>query len=412
MRLISQLAAISTGYAQAGLNYLMALDAAGYEDFGLAIPEGSPGVVWRHMPSWTAPLMRIRKTTPQLDDLCIIHHTPEAVTNTQLRRGLLRNVALTVTETDRIPRYIARALGGLDAVIVPTEWNKQVFVAAGLAEDRVFAVPHAQGPWLWEDAPPLVPTSKPYVFYYIGAWNNRKNPRGVLEAYLRAFPKVTGETMLLMKISGNVGNRQTAEAILAEAGALHRLKAPRGDAGPAGGQDIAIYSDTLDGGGTWSDKKIRWLHEMGDCYVAPYRGEGWNLPAHTAALLGRAVIYTDWSAPRDFLSAGAGDMPIGYKMVDAGEQGGANSYWVTVGSQRPMQWAEPNLDEVAAAMQHAVATRPKRSAEHLAHLRHTYCWAAVGHRLVATMNAVMAAPPSAVRKPLAVEVISIPPATP
>lgn len=366
MQYVTQLLAPHVGYTQAALQYLMALHTAGYRDFHLT-PVGQ-GVSWSAMPTWTAPLATIRPATDTSFDLAIIHHTPDAVTSPQLRRGVRRNVALTVTETDRVPGHVATALNQLDAVIVPTWWNRDVLLESGVTVP-IYVLPHTQGAYWWAGAAPLA-QSQPYVFYYVGAWNKRKNPEGVLRAYLRAFPRPSSEVALAMKLSGNEAVRGLIAAIIEREGSSpDRLK-----------QDIWVYSSLADGGGLWDDRKLSWFHDLGGCYVSAHRGEGFGLGSFQAALRGRPVIYTDWSAPIEYLSLEAGDIPVPARLVEVGDLGGSNPYFTDLA--QPLRWAEPDMAALIAAMRKAARERRVRGPRAVESMRENYSWEAIGPRFV------------------------------
>ena len=71
----------------------------------------------------------------------VVHLVPEYY---PLVQGVLPDgpfVAHTVWETDRIPRHWPELLNATDLIVVPTEWNRDVFRAGGVRTPMA-VVPH------------------------------------------------------------------------------------------------------------------------------------------------------------------------------------------------------------------------------------------------------------------------------
>jgi len=49
-----------------------------------------------------------------------------------------------------------------------------------------------------------------------------------------------------------------------------------------------------------SNKQLRLLHQMSNCYVSLARGEGFDMPAFDAKLSGNLMLYTPSGGPQDF----------------------------------------------------------------------------------------------------------------
>lgn len=348
------------GYSQAAFNYMMALYSAGRRDLSL-IPVGG-GVAWNQQPPWFQPLRELGSGDNRI---CIAHHTPDVVSDPSMLRGEMYNIGLTVTETDAIPEWLALRLNRLNGIIVPTDWNRSVFRESGVTVP-IGVVPHAIGPHWWTGYEPKTDHDGTYTFGYVGAWNARKNPEGVIRAYCRAFPTPRKGVALALKVPPLLGIRALVAGIIAdELGSADRL-----DEG-----DIWLYD------ARFSEDEIRWIfRDVIDCFVSTHRGEGWGLGLFQAALLGKPVIYTDWSAPCSFLSE---EWAQPYDLVPSGFYDRNIIFQGQSKDREPIRWAEPALAFFANAM-YLIACNPP-DPEPTADLRATYNWRAVGEVFVDTI---------------------------
>jgi glycosyltransferase involved in cell wall biosynthesis len=149
----------------------------------------------------------------------------------------------------------------------------------------------------------------------------RKNPHGIIEAFVRAFAPGEGPSLVLKSINGDTQP--------AKLDALRRAASGRSDVRII---DRYMSADDRDA-----------LMATCDCYVSLHRSEGFGLTIAEAMALGKPAIATAYSGNLTFMN----------------EQ---NSYlvphtWTRVpGDAAPYpvgaEWAEPDLDAAAKAMRH------------------------------------------------------------
>ena len=149
------------------------------------------------------------------------------------------------------------------------------------------------------------------------SWPARKNPLGVLRAFAEAFPG-DENVALVIKTTGVPGQNPQTRALVAEAAA----RDPR----------IRVIDGTL------TRDEVLSLIQQADCYVSLHRSEGFGLGMAEAMAMGKAVVGTDYSGSRDFLSEATG-FPVPYTLRPLLD----GEYAFT----RDQVWAEP--DESAAA---------------------------------------------------------------
>ncbi|MBW8880862.1 MAG: glycosyltransferase, partial [Asticcacaulis sp.] len=111
----------------------------------------------------------------------------------------------------------------------------------------------------------------------------RKNPWSVIDAWTLAFPQPTDAARLTLKISDLKGDRATERRLLD----LIRTR-----------PDIRVMSERL------SDAEMDALIAACDLLVSLHRSEGFGLTLAEAMAAGVAVIATDWSGNRDFMTEG------------------------------------------------------------------------------------------------------------
>jgi len=380
---VGEIEKASKGYTQAGLNLLMSACVA---DIPVQIfPLMSP-IRWDDQPRWADPLRVHLGKLGVPRDVALLHHSPSSM-DAIPRPGEKKHVALTVIEADTLPTWIVELLNKrVDAAIVPSEFNREVFERCGV-EVPVHVLPHSCGPWWWEGdaAGPVPGYEDSYIFYYIGSYNQRKNPEGALRAFLRAFPEPSPATIFAIKTGDDAGlpirDAMEGRTVVPSAERIAHVIAE--ETGGAERPDVWVFT------GEWSEAKIHWLHSIGDCCVSLHRGEGFGLVPMQAKLLGNPVIYTNWSSVPEFCSPEDGDRPVSYEMTTIRSMD-VWAYPYFLGRHgEVLQWAEPDLEAASACMvECAGATSKGLSGERLSAYRDRFSWGTLGRRLGEILEAV------------------------
>ena len=350
----------SLGYVQAGLNYLMALYTV---QEPLTLMPLSQVLNWRQLPQWTDPLSYWTGKVGVPRDVAILHHTPDTLS--AMPRFGKTCLGLTTLETNEVPKWIINDLNESDipALIVPSQFNKDEFENSGYTKP-VHVVPHTVGRWWWDSKlPPDIPADRPFTFYYVGGWNNRKNPETALRAYLQAFPKPQDSVAFALKLTGGKSLEAYINQIIKEM------------TGSSQRDDIWVWTES------WSEDQIRWIHHYGDVFVSTHRGEGFGLGLLMAKLIGNRVIATNWSAPVEYLSDKQGDYLLPYDMIQI-EGVDQQHHHFRVSKKQKLMWADPHVEACAAAMKAAArAGRMARGFEGIDAFRNKYEWQNIGLEL-------------------------------
>ena len=343
-----------SGYSQACWNYLMSLHTAGFRDLDL-FPNTS--IDWRDVPLW-AHAIRSQTNSPKRSPI-IMHGDPTTIS--ALRVGGAPRLLLTVFETTKLPkRIIDDLLAATDGIITASEFNRQGLVDSGYTKP-VHVVPHTEGRWWWENAPARTITDR-FVFTYVGTMNPRKNALGALAAYKAAFPEESKDTAFVLKTFAT--NEDQIAGL---------------EAASEGRSDIWIWNDL------WKESKIQWLHANTDVFVSAHCGEGWGVGPFKSKLLGKRVIYTDFSAVREFLTPEF-DFPVECDLIDLPRWSVGESYTVAGQGESPLQWAKPRFDALVEAFRTARKIESPPPAEHIKALRDKFEWANVGRQFIEVID--------------------------
>lgn len=345
-----------SGYGLAGIAYVRALVNAGVPvrwvpvrrlgDDVIPVPPGeslplalaaTDDQSLSDLPSLLAATSR-----PIAVDTVVAHSVPEHWP--ALFQPNLRNVGMTVWETDRLPAHWRPLLDRADAVLVPCTHNRDVFVASGTSTP-VHVVPHVRRHAWNAFTPAELDAARArfalgdarFVFYTINAWDPRKALPLLLRAFVRAFR--ADERVALVVKTGPIGYGPPPH--YAPAPTLTLAQAAVDAATDEVDRDaptICMLPYELSGRG------VDLLHELGDAYVSLTHGEGWALGMYDAATRGTPVIATGWGGHLDYLGDGwPGAVPWRTGAVPAWPPW-KPSYWPS------QHWALPDLDAAGRAM--------------------------------------------------------------
>lgn len=250
-----------------------------------------------------------------------------------------RFIAHTVWEADRIPDHWPALLNDTDLVVVPTDWNRDVFIEGGVRVPIAVVPLVACDPVAADGAGALDIPGELLVFYSIGRWDQRKAMFHVVEAFLRAFTRE--DPVLLVVKTGSKIEMPPAEGWgndnpLASTPAWQLARLVSRHRNPA---HIRLEV------GDWTEDQIAGLHARGDCYVSLTHGEGWGMGAFDACAYGNPVVATGWGGALAYLDAESASL-VEARLVPVEHVHSAFS--------PDQRWAEPDLDH-AVELLRAVA---------------------------------------------------------
>jgi glycosyltransferase involved in cell wall biosynthesis len=187
--------------------------------------------------------------------------------------------------------WVAPLQNDVDEVWVHSRFVRDCYVCGGLTPDRLQYIPLGVNGCIFKPGlqPLALATRKSFKFLFVGGAQWRKGTDILLKAYHRAFA-ARDDVCLVIKDLGNKTFYQGA--------GYARLLA---DLQRRGGAPEVLYLDALFG-----DAELARLYAACDCYVHPYRAEGFGLPIAEAMAVGLAVIVTDRGPALEFVDAETG----------------------------------------------------------------------------------------------------------
>lgn len=324
-----------SGYAEACRNYILSIHKAG-------IPITVQAISFENNP----PPLENLELSMQLQNLCardidydivIIHTTPDLWPQIRSQYPDKYVIGMTVWETSAIHPRWAQACNQVDAVMVPCQWNLEAFQSSGVIKPIVKVV-HGLEPNLFQDIPGDLHIegleSDRYKFFSILQWHYRKNPLGLIRAFVRAFSSGEKVALVLKTYRGDAPLHEEREFFKNEIAGIcqhipEHLRPP-----------IHVVAESLSG------RDMLRLYKTGDCLVSLHRGEGFGLVPAMAGLAEKPVIATGATGNMEYMNS-MNSYPVKYQWAPVTGMSGFNPWYLP-----DQAWTEPNVIDAAEKMRH------------------------------------------------------------
>jgi len=257
--------------------------------------------------------------------------------NDQRKTATFMVTELGLTETCFVEDSLGSDFFTRDAnlIVTPSSWARERIIEYGFAPEKVQVVPHGVDQLVFYPPAPeerrqcranLGLQEDEIVFVNVGAclWN-----KGV-DLLLRAFALLRSQgrpVRLLLKDQREIYGISVETIFQEVAQTCPALTEAETLAG------MTVIPGNLD------QAQLRLLFGVGDCYVSPYRAEGFNLPVLEAIACGLPIIVPQGGATDDFCND-----DVAWRIST---QPGSRA---APGSEKIYRFREPDFDELVSAM--------------------------------------------------------------
>jgi GT2 family glycosyltransferase len=352
-----------SGYAMSSREILRALEQEGVRTiYRYVYGAGSPFPVPEPENSGDYRLNVIaQRKTPPRPDVTVVYGQGDVFERNQGRR----KVGYTMLEVDGFPREWVQQGNKMDEVWVPSEFNRQGFLASGLKRP-VHVIQ------LGVDTNYFHPGIKGHgnpagelVFLSIFEWGERKEPWLLLRAFNETF-KASEPVRLLCKVMNRDGGLSVKQEIR-----KLRLK-------ESGGKISYLFNLEF------PHYQLGSLYRSADCFVAVSRGEGWDMPLMEAMACGLPAIATDWGAHQEFVHEG-----IAYPLRNRGTVPAVAKCPYYAG----FSWADPDPDHLRHLLREVYENRDearRRGQAAAAEVAERWTWRMTARKIVERLEAIEA----------------------
>lgn len=197
-----------------------------------------------------------------------------------------------LTEDNRGGWRSAAEVGDAVDVVTPSRWTALAFERFGFAPKRIHVVPHGIDPLVFRPdeasrraTREALGVGDAFVYLSVGAMTWNKGLDVMLAAFARVVEREPDVRLLLKGTDALYPSRELVREVLGDLSAAARE---------------AVVSRLIYEGRTFSAQALASLLRAADCYVSPYRAEGFNMPVLEAMACGLPVLCTAGGPTDDF----------------------------------------------------------------------------------------------------------------
>ena len=280
-----------TGWAQAAIDYILAMDSVGID------------VVCRNIKlterTGVAParVLELEDKSTEGCDICIQHVLPHHLVGT---KAFKKNIAYFVSESTSIQTTAWFShLQQMDEVWVPN-----TDLLASLRNDKLLQdpqnirlVPHTFNLDRYKKTYKQISIQEidhKFKFYYIGDLNDRKNIESIVTSFHSEFDRSEPVALVLKVKKFGLSPEQT-ESVTRDMCSMIKARMRLYP-------DLSHYHPEVILPIEMSDEQICSVHQYGNCFVCASHGEGWSIPSFDAMCFGKTPICSNVGGPKDFIS--------------------------------------------------------------------------------------------------------------
>jgi len=264
----------------------------------------------------------------------VLHVTPDEFP--RLKQDGVFTIGHFFWETDRLPPTFVKGLEVVDEVWTGSQATVDAIRNSGV-DKPVFVFPQPTGVGQ-TDVPPYESSQTEgfngYMFYSIAEWTDRKNLELLLNAYLAEFRDSESVGLLLKTYFQSFTPQHFAQVHNKATDIVAGYDAPS--------PPIFLELNPL------SYLGIQSVHQRGDCYVSPHRGEGWGIPTVEAMVHGNPVITTSYGGVSEYITDWMNGMKLRHEMVPVTGMEHATRYYCP-----DQNWADVSEQDLRDKLRYA-----------------------------------------------------------
>ncbi len=221
---------------------------------------------------------------------------------------------------------------GPSQIWAPSRYVRKTYTKAGVPQKNIVIVPHGiiSNRFSRKPKDDMFPTAKKFVFMYRGGMLARKGADLLLKAFLETFSEKDPVTLL---IHGNYED-------------FHKTAIERAINFPEKNAPHVIFTKEIYS----TEDSIRMYHNA-DCFVAPYRSEGFGLPILEAMAAKLPVIVTAYGPALDFCNNDNSYL-VKAQEVDCRDWPCADTSVFHHRTDDKPTWSKPDVEELKRIMRH------------------------------------------------------------
>jgi glycosyltransferase involved in cell wall biosynthesis len=278
----------SSGYATAARNFLLALAATGRYDLGLDLLQWNTGFGIAEAREVLLTLQTLQQRRQHLGSGAALLHWSIA-SEFQGRQGFRRAIGHTVFETNSLLQSFVAGCNRMDAIMVPTAFNRENFRRAGVKVPIEVVHEGVDTQRYTPEGPTLKVIPPRFTFLYMAQLSYRKGFDLALKAFLELFAR-HDDVQLVLRCYLRDGSAED-QAQMQDIVRLFREQ----ELGGLKSGHVYLMTNV-------PDAHMPALYRSVQAVVAPFRGEGWGLPLIEALACETPVIATGWGGATEFLT--------------------------------------------------------------------------------------------------------------
>lgn len=278
------------------------------------------------------------------DKVVLIFHADPRFMKPSTNPNVIKNIGMTIFETDRIGDDWVDNLNKMDEIWIPTKFNYETFKNSGVDESKLRIVRYCVNDKIFNDNADYgklnyLGNDLGFLFSYVSAYDYRKGYELLIDSFCKAFTKDDNVTLLIKIFVPDWSSKSNAMSELTSQILKHENR-PR----------ILVSNAVM------SHDEMLSLYNMSDAYISTERASGWGMPEMEMMAMGKPVATIDWGGTTEFMNSSNS-----YPIKVSGELEDVD---IRLQHQRPTyaghKWACVEVDDVVEALRDIYFNKEKR----------------------------------------------------